>query len=135
MSFTIPDVFLINYGSIDDEHRSLVEHVNGLLKITQNGSSGNFERAFEALLEEFTSHFQHEEALMADAGYDGLKWHSEHHSASIAVLKQLFADCRQKGKVETNDINFCFDHIITDIAKADLKFAEFLDATNGRKAI
>lgn len=135
MSFTIPDVFMINYGSIDEEHLSLVKHVNELLELAQNQSSDNFERAFEALLDKFASHFRNEEVLMASAEYDGLAWHKSHHDESLMALKKLYSSCRAKGEINPEDIYVCFDHVIKDVAKADLKFAEFLDATNGREAV
>lgn len=133
MSFKIPDAFLINYGSIDDEHQSLVAHMNTLLKISENGSADNFERAFEALIDEFKTHFLNEEALMAEAGYDGVNWHAKHHAENLAEVLGLYSSCQEKGKIDPSDIYACFDQVIKDIGKADLKFGEFLDSTNGRR--
>lgn len=133
MSFKIPEIFSINYGSIDEEHQSLVAHVNTLLVIAENGSPQNFKNEFEALLDELVTHFKHEEALMDKAGYTGLTWHSNHHNESLNALKDLYSSCEGKGKIDTSDVYFCFDQVIKDVAKADLKFGEFLDATNGRK--
>lgn len=132
VSITIPDVFMINHGSIDEEHLSLAILANGLLKIAQNGPSDKFERAFEALIAEFASHFEHEEILMAEAEYDGLDWHKDHHNESLLALERLYASCRAKGIIVPEDVYVCFDHVIKDIAKVDLKFAEFLDSSGKR---
>lgn len=133
MSFKIPDVFLIKYGTIDDEHKNLVAHANTLLQISENGSANNFEHAFQALIDEFKIHFRNEEALMADTAYDGLNWHAKHHQESLGELETLYTACQAKGKVDPTDIYACFDQVIKDVAKADLKFSEFLDSTGGRE--
>lgn len=132
LSFELPDAFLIKYDSIDEEHQQIVARVNTLLDISKNGSSEVFEDAFESLIETVKAHFRHEELLMADVGYDGLEWHAAHHTESLVALRDLYDTCLKKGKVETADIFFCFDHVIKDVAKADLKFGEFLDNTGAR---
>jgi len=132
LSFELPDVFLIKYDSIDEEHHEIVACVNTLLDISENGSSDVFEDAFDHLIKMMEEHFRHEEKLMADVGYDGLKWHTAHHAENLVSLRELYETCLKKGKVETADIYFCFDHLIKDVAQADLRFSEFLQIKSTR---
>ncbi|MEK9724153.1 MAG: hypothetical protein VW405_11825 [Rhodospirillaceae bacterium] len=80
-----------------------------------------------------TRHFANEEAEMHAVGYDRAEDHRRHHDSCQARLDRLADRFRDRAGDLEMSLGDCFDSVITDIAKADLKFVEFLE-TKGLRA-
>lgn len=130
--FSIPEAFAIKYNSIDEEHARLVEIVNRWMDYATRGTFTEFDREFEHFVDAMRSHFEHEERHMRELGYGGLKWHQDHHAECIDEILEIREHCRREGRVDRGAVDACFDKVIMDIARADLKFAEFLDGLGAR---
>jgi len=124
--FRLPEVFKIGISSIDDDHQSLVESINRSL-LTQDGNNiKEFRGIFERFISDLKQHFEKEEALMLEAGYPGRDDHAIHHQACLNELYMSLKSCNERGYADRDDITGLFHKLIGVIAKADLKFAEYL---------
>jgi len=126
--FSLPEAFNIEFDGIDAEHQMMVAILNDFARRIDVGGGGDFEAGFADLIRCMTDHFANEEAYMEQFGYPGLDWHREHHLECVAACQGLLDDCRGAGTLKPETIQACFHQIVTDIARSDLKFKEFLVA-------
>ena len=124
--FSLPDAFSIEFDGIDAEHQMMVDILNDFARRIDVGGDGDYETGFADLIRCMSDHFANEEAYMKQFGYAGLDWHREHHRECIAACQGLLDDCRGTGTVKPETIRACFHQIVTDVARSDLKFKEFL---------
>lgn len=124
--FYLSDAFNIEFDGIDAEHQMMVDILNDFACRIDTGGDENFESGFADLIRTMIEHFANEEAYMEQFGYSGLDWHREHHAECVAACQGLLEDCRGAGAVKRETILACFNEVISDIARADLKFKEFL---------
>lgn len=125
-NFMLPESFLLPHSEIDKEHQVIVDTLNEWNTMLPAGSVEQLLAQFEKFISQLRSHFDSEESYMRDLGYDGLDWHSAHHSDTLNEAKSMLEDCRKKNDVDKELIYHCFYTLFHDIAKADLKFGEFL---------
>ncbi|WNJ98870.1 hemerythrin family protein [Thalassospiraceae bacterium LMO-JJ14] len=124
--FRLPEAFKIGISSIDDDHLNLVESINRSL-LTQDGNNiKDFKKVFESFISDLKQHFENEEELMREAGYPGLDDHANHHKACLNQLNMSLETCNRRGYADRKDITGLFHNLIGIIAKADLKFVEYL---------
>lgn len=126
-SYHLPDAFRIRYGNLDRQHEQLIAMINKCSVIVGDGILENFEAPFQRFIELLAHHFADEESAMREHGYPGLEVHQEHHRECLKRARDGLAESRSRGYVDRQSMNSCFSHIISDIAKADLLFGEFLD--------
>lgn len=125
-AFMLPPSFRIFYDDIDAEHERLIEVLNDLMACFVDGETVDFEPAFETFMAVMESHFANEEGHMRNLGYDGLAWHQAHHQDCLRRARALRDECRSQGHADLRILRECFDGVITDVARADLKFGEFI---------
>lgn len=125
--FKIPGAFKISYDGIDAEHEALVDIVNSCLDQCIDGKLQDFGPLINTLLGCMEDHFHNEEEHMQSVGYSGLEWHQIHHADCCDRLRTVIEGCHLRGFADANAINNLFDDIIHDVARADLKFREFLE--------
>ena len=87
-----------------------------------------FESRFHLFIEKLKQHFEHEEVLMAECAYPGLGWHQQHHDKTMLHTKDMLANCVKRGYANDLDLARFFNDIIIDVARADMKFSEYLSA-------
>ena len=126
--FILPQAFHIHFRDIDPQHEGLVDVINDCADQLVDGELREFESAFSAFVARLTSHFKYEEDQMAELGYHGLEWHREHHQECLSRVRDLIETMREQGYASLQDLRICFHDILHDIARADLKYGEFLDA-------
>lgn len=124
--FSLPDVFKIDFDGIDAEHEAMVDILNDFAKDIEKSLVTDFEAALGKLIASMKGHFQNEEAYMKQYGYPGLDWHHEHHNECIEACEKLIRECRQAGQASIDVVRNCFHQVVFDVARADLKFREFL---------
>lgn len=127
VTLKLPEAFYIRYGGIDEEHEHLVTLANGCLAQCVDTELCEFEPCLQTFVDCMRSHFENEERLMAGVHFPELARHAAHHRDCLAQVEAIRDDCRRAGRVSRDAIIRCFDQVISDAAKADLKFAEFLD--------
>ncbi len=124
--FAIPDSFRIDVGEIDIQHDFLVDMINDLIRAIELGDNPNCRTNFEAFKNRLVAHFAYEEEIMQTADYPGLDWHREHHRNALDNVNALQSQCLSTGRLTVDILEDCIQNVISDIAKADLKFAAFL---------
>lgn len=122
--------FEIGVQSIDDDHKSIIEHFEKLYLLMKSGHGHAYYPEFLAFLEDYVeTHFEREEALQREIEYDGYDQHLQFHNEFKMKVKELIL---AHGKeVATNSdlikINlFIKDWLIHHILLADYKIGLFI---------
>ncbi|MGB0670200.1 MAG: bacteriohemerythrin [Rhodospirillales bacterium] len=80
---------------LDREHASLLERINDVDEaITRGDGIGAIMGRIEILRRDSLDHFDHEEALMRQAGYPNAESHARLHSNLIAMISDLLEQAR-----------------------------------------
>lgn len=124
--------FEIGVESIDDDHKNIIEHFEKLYLLMKSGQGHAYYSEFLAFLEEYVdTHFEREEALQREIGYDDYDQHLEVHNAFKFEVKTLIA--AHDNEIVTNSdlirINlFIKDWLIHHILLTDRKIGLFINA-------
>lgn len=124
----LPAAWHFGWARIDDGHQVVVDLLNEMAEKCRNGSAGRDEAdtLCAGVETRLCEHFEDEEVLMDGLGYPGLDWHRSHHRESLERIRAVRRHCHDKGRIDEDDILLCFDEVLGDIAKADLRFQAFL---------
>jgi len=123
--FKLPEAYPIHCDAIDAEHDGRAEMLNGWLRTSDGDRLDEFEDKLNGFIVCMKQHFAHEESHMRNLGYGGLQWHQDHHEECCEKVEQVLERCRHDGYADLQAIRGMFQEIINDVARADLKFAEF----------
>jgi hemerythrin-like metal-binding protein len=123
--FFLPSAFHIHYDGIDAEHEELVRIVNGLFAAKH--TDGHRPDSLEPFIRLLGIHFENEERHMAALAYPGLAWHRDHHAECLARARELALECERRGGIDDEIIDRCFEEVVHEVARADLKFGEFVE--------
>lgn len=123
------DEFLVGISQIDDEHRRLIAIAGKVYDALDTDSATALEMAHaavEELLDYTATHFAHEEALMAAAGYPELEAHQALHARLLRTARDM--QLRVEGgeqfvPVELNQ--FLYNWLVGHILEQDKKFGAF----------
>ena len=126
--YKLPKTFYVYFNGIDAEHEELVDMVNQLSDLMREDGKHRLDKEFERFFACMAAHFEHEEVHMRSLDYQGLDWHREHHRQCLSRTRELLNNYHREDGVDPSIVDQCFTEIITDIASADLKFAEFLES-------
>jgi hemerythrin-like metal-binding protein len=129
--FELPQSALFRYGSIDTEHRVLVDILNDTMAEFAAGgrpSGPRFAGHVTRLLAHLRAHFNNEEMAMAATRYPDLAGHKAHHLAMIARVAALRENALQQANLDKESVFELFDQVFDDLLRADLPFKSYLDA-------
>lgn len=106
----------------DDQHKELFNRVNALNDAVSNGGRTDIGTRLDNLIEYVVEHFETEERLMEERGYDGLDAHRVEHKQLVDTC----IDLQQKfhaGETDIEDATMMFiknwlDHHIPVIDKS-----------------
>ena len=124
--FFLPRAFHIHYDGIDDEHEALVGIVNGFFALRESKGEKELSDQLGIFVKLLRSHFDNEEHHMAALGYPGLDWHRDHHADCLTRAEDLISESERRGRIDDDIIERCFEEVVQEVARADLKFGEFL---------
>jgi hemerythrin len=113
---------------IDSEHRFLFELINEFHDTHQaGGDRGEVLRVLTRLIAYAETHFQHEQALMADEGYPRLDHHLAAHDELVMAIFRLNEGLEAGGaNVDGKTLRFLQRWLVDHIVKEDLDFADYL---------
>lgn len=131
----LPEAFHFNVSTIDEEHQSLVDALNACMDRFDGVSIPDFEALLDDFMGKMRNHFVNEEALMEKTEYPGFAWHRDHHAKTLKQVEEMKGRCMRRGYCDNFDIQRCFEGIIVDVARADMKFFDFLTETGQLDAI
>ncbi len=121
----------VGVAIIDDEHKNLVGMLNKLYDAMQAKHS---EEALGKVLDELVaytaSHFKHEEALFAKAGYPAAAEHEKEHTDLTKQVLDVQKKYREgaTATLSTEVLNFLRKWLLTHILGSDKKYGPHLNA-------
>jgi hemerythrin-like metal-binding protein len=124
------DRFLLNEGTIDDQHKKLVEASSQLVQNAMVMERSKFAEELEALKERILTHFQYEENAMERTGYAFIAHQQDQHARFVASLEQLIVDARDES-VSNSLVTFrvqvlLVDWLVTHTLREDKHFGRHL---------
>ena len=123
--------YLIGNPVIDNEHRELfllINQVHNDWVETQDREV--IARALTRMVEYAERHFQHEEAIMAQAGYPSLDEHQRVHETLIEQIFKLHHEYAHRGlRFESGTLKFLKTWLVGHILENDYQFRDFLRRT------
>ncbi len=120
--------FEIGIKVIDSQHRRIVDYINSLVDMGDNGSHQEIAGLLEALLDYTYSHFAFEEALMEEAGYEFIAIHQNTHEAFSRRIRDLHDQFRDGRDVSGDLCNLLRTWLIDHIQNDDQSYAPVVKA-------
>ena len=113
---------------IDNEHQELFRRINAF---HDTWLEQREVQAIAVLLNQLIAyaekHFQHEEAIMRDAGFPRLEEHQAVHETMVETIFRLRQAFEQaNGRIEMETIKFVKNWLIEHIVRNDYLFRDFL---------
>lgn len=120
--------YAIGNDLIDDEHQELFRLINAF---HDTWIERRDQRAIAPLLNQLIAyaemHFQHEEAIMRDAGFPKLAEHQEIHVAMVETVFALRLSFEQaSSRLEMDTLKFVKSWLLEHIIRNDYLFRDFL---------
>lgn len=112
-------------ASIDEQHRQLVDLVN---RFDEASRRGRGTRIMNEILNELIGytqeHFAHEEKLMAEAGFPGLKKHQGRHRQLLQKVERLQFEFSRDGRRVTAEVRDLLEYWVkSHILNDDMAFS------------
>jgi hemerythrin-like metal-binding protein len=123
--YELNDAFLTGIKHLDDDHQTLVRHVNLIAVAEQSADTSVMGRALDEFKVDLAKHFTAEEAQLVAVGYPMAGSHAEHHSSIIALLDRLLKDV-QDGKPVKDLAATCYHELVSVVLRYDMKFTNWL---------
>ena len=120
--------YLIGNAQIDAEHEELFLLINAFHDSWQNARQpDDIARVLNRLVAYAQTHFQHEEEIMASAGFPKLADHQRIHEAMIETIFKLQQSLEEKNlHLEMETMKFVKAWLVEHILENDYLFRDFL---------
>ena len=120
--------YSVGIESIDLDHKKLLSLLNQFNTAHEYYMGDAFERqALKDLVDYTCYHFEREENMMADAGYEGLTAHKQQHQQMITQIQALEQKyCEQGHKAFSQVSAFLSDWLINHINGSDKQYTDCL---------
>ncbi|MDP7591373.1 MAG: bacteriohemerythrin [Litorilituus sp.] len=119
----------VGIGSIDEQHKKLVNMINALNDAMLLGHSNELlEKIFSGLATYTHKHFSYEESLFAEYGYSDSKEHKRQHQeliAQVVDLKTKFLE-RPQEAMNKDLVIFLKRWLTNHIMRSDKEYSDFL---------
>ncbi len=124
--FVWKDEYALGVGSMDAEHKTLIEKINHLAETLQKGKvTSAVKRAFADLGAYTQEHFAHEEAYQASISYPEIEAHKKLHKQLLQQLGE-FGAAIENGQVDAVALmRFINNWLLKHILGVDMKYADF----------
>lgn len=125
---TWTDELSVGIDSIDTQHKKLINMINSLNDALENGSANYvIHKIFDGLAVYTIVHFNYEEKLFEQYGYENSAEHKEEH----AELKEQVIELQKKMEdgnfmISIELLSFLKSWLTNHILKTDMAFSEFL---------
>ena len=122
------DQYLIGHTTIDAEHRELFRLINDFHSRWSEGHQRQeIGQVLNRLVQYAELHFQHEEGIMAAAGYPQLATHKQAHERLYETIYTLHRDYAEQGRrLEQDTMKFVKNWLVEHILNNDYAFRDFL---------
>lgn len=117
---------------LDREHRELLALADQLMRLNLQQDNPQLQSRLEVLLDHAIEHFQHEESILAQAGYPDLDHHIQQHQLLLSQAGQLMADCRQDRLDPQQAVSFLIEQLISGhMLESDVSYFPWLGRASG----
>jgi hemerythrin len=127
--FSLTPDLITGVAEIDAQHRALLALANQVLDTPDEASPATFLRAVSFLARYIVDHFAAEEAVMAQAGYPGARFHLEFHARLRRETAEIVTCSQREGASKKVKLAVSFmleDWLIYHIRETDRELANFL---------
>lgn len=120
--------YAIGDDLIDGEHQELFKRINAFHdRWLDRRDPQAIAMLLNQLIAYAETHFQHEEAIMRDAGYPRLAEHQAVHETMVETIFRLRLTLEQNnGRIEMETMKFVRNWLIEHIVRNDYLFRDFL---------
>ncbi|MBF0351471.1 MAG: hemerythrin family protein [SAR324 cluster bacterium] len=126
---TWSEAFSVKINSIDEQHKKLINMINGLHDAMQLGDSKKvIEKILEGLAVYTVKHFGYEEELFRKYGYPQSEQHIREHQALVnqVVALQKRLSTEESFMLGVEILEFLKNWLINHIQGSDMKYSAFL---------
>lgn len=117
----------IGIGVIDNQHQRIVEYINDLDRISSaSGPREAVKEVFDNLIDYTFSHFAFEEALMEEAGYEGIDVHRLSHETFIRQITAIQKRFDEGSEVVEQLSEVLLNWLLVHIANDDVSYSEIV---------
>ena len=122
------DEYCVGIGSIDQQHRKLVNLINQLQTAIDYSTGEEFERdALDELVDYTKTHFSYEEGLMKDNDYPDYEQHKAQHQKMFKKVEEVLAEYEQdQDTAMSNAVEYLKDWLINHINGTDKQYSSYL---------
>jgi len=122
------DEYRTGVAVLDEQHRHLVEIINKFHDALQRGrGSRQMNEILRDLIGYTQEHFETEERLLAEAGYEQLKLHQSQHRQLLQKVERFQFEFNGSGRRITNEMQeFLSYWLVTHILRDDKAYSDCL---------
>ena len=123
----------IGHGSLDDDHKELIDNLNRLVQAVDSffKDGGQEETSILKIADEifnrFRDHSRHEEGVMREFQYQNTDRHASHHEFFIDALRTLLIEDPSLDAIRIN-LPFIQSAVVDHIERDDRDFGGYLKA-------
>ena len=118
-----------NVAVCDQQHQELFNRVNALNAAVSGGNRPEIGTSLDKLIDYVVEHFQDEERLMEEKGYEDLANHQKEHEKLIATCTDIQSKFHaNEADIETGTLSFIKDWLDNHIPVIDRKYGPTLSS-------
>ena len=122
--------FSVNIQTIDNHHKKIIFIINNINNSIKSNNHYNLKINLESLIKFAEYHFEYEETLLNQYGYDTIN-HSSGHVDLMKKLEELYQEYIHDKNYKVDDIpDFLSNWIKIHILVEDKKYASYLNSKN-----
>ncbi len=110
----------VGIAEVDTQHQRMIGIYNLIVSIGRTGERKKMAELLEELGNETFAHFQYEEMLMSEAGYEQIRAHKEEHSRLLNELGEQVEDWRSRHISASELARFMYRWLIRHIVTTDV---------------
>ena len=100
--------YSVGHATVDNEHREMISSINAAFaELGASGSDAALARRLEAVYAVIAAHFESEERIMQEAGYDEYEDHKENHDSVLREIRDLLDARLADPQAEASKIEAC----------------------------
>lgn len=109
------DEFSVGVESVDQEHREMIELINGLDNaMAEDADCTTVVSTLGEIYAKISAHFALEEKIMRDADYGEFASHKEDHEQLLDSLLTIIDNVDDDGRYDRSELSSGLDHWFTD---------------------
>lgn len=126
------DEYSVGIESLDNDHRKLLNLINNLQTAVHYHTGDEFEKkALHEVIDYTKYHFEREEKMMEDAGYEDLEAHKQQHIDMIKKIDGFVQEYEKHGYAALEDVAlFLKRWLVEHINGTDQEYSPLLKSKN-----